>query len=185
MLGLPYTVLHPGNNKNLSDEEAIRRISEALNIVIQHTTGIKTKILLENTAGQGASIGRKFEHIRSIMEEVDPGRLGLCLDTCHAIAAGYDIRTQTGLEDTLSIIDNLIGIDNLKVFHFNDSKGDFGSRLDRHEHIGKGKIGLLPFEYIINHFPMHPKILETHGEDDMDIKNVEVLKSTGKKFSII
>lgn len=180
-LGLPYTVLHPGNNKNLSDNEAIRRISDALNIVIQHTSEVKVRILLENTAGQGASIGRKFEHIKAIMEHVDPSRLGLCFDTCHAFAAGYDIRTKTGLEETISLIDNLIGLNYLKVFHLNDSKGDFASRLDRHEHIGKGKIGLEPFHYIMNHFPQHPKILETHNEDEMDIKNLEILREMVRK----
>jgi deoxyribonuclease IV len=177
VLGLPFTVLHPGNNKNLTDEEAIIRISEALKLVFQHTPQLKVKILLENTAGQGASIGRKFEQIRIIMDQVGSDRLGMCFDTCHAFASGYDIRTQTGMEETLGLIDETVGLDKLYAFHLNDSKGDFGSRIDRHEHIGLGKIGLEPFKVIMKNFPNLPKVLETHNENNMDMVNLEVLRS--------
>lgn len=175
-LGIPYTVLHPGVNKNLTESEAIKRISDALNIVFRHIPTSDVKILLENTAGQGTSIGRKFEHIKDIIDQVESSRLGFCFDTCHAFAAGYDIRTKTGMEDALGEVDKLIGIDYLKVFHMNDSKGDLASRIDRHEHIGKGKIGLEPFHYIMNNFPDLPKILETHGENNMDVVNLETLR---------
>ncbi|CAN5451203.1 deoxyribonuclease IV [soil metagenome] len=177
VLGLPFTVLHPGNNKNLTEEEAIARISAALHLVLHHTSELKVKILLENTAGQGASIGRKFEQIKAIMDQVGSDRLGMCFDTCHAFAAGYDIRTPSGMEDTLSLIDEVVGIDHLHAFHLNDSKGEFGSRIDRHEHIGRGKIGLEPFRVIINNFPHLPKVLKTHNEDNMDEVNLEVLRS--------
>lgn len=176
MLGLPYTVLHPGINKNLSEEESIRRISDALSLVFKHTPEVKAKVLLENTAGQGASIGRKFDQIKQIMSQVDTDRLGMAFDTCHAFAAGYDIRSKSGIEDCLEEIDKTVGLIHLRAFHLNDSKGTLGSRLDRHEHIGKGNIGLLPFDYIINHFADVPKVLETSSENGMDVENINVLK---------
>lgn len=175
-LGLPFTVLHPGINKNLSEEASIRRISDALSIVFQYTPGLKAKVLLENTAGQGTSIGRSFDQIQQIMSQVDTNRLGMAFDTCHAFAAGYDIRSRTGIEGCLDEIDKTVGLHHLKVFHMNDSKGTLGSRIDRHEHIGRGNIGLIPFDYIINHFADVPKVLETNNENEMDIENIKVLK---------
>lgn len=175
-LGLPFTVLHPGINKKLSENESIRRISEALSIVFQYTPGLKAKVLLENTAGQGTSIGRRFDQIQQIMSQVETNRLGMAFDTCHAFAAGYDIRSRSGLEDCLAEIGKTVGLPHLKVFHMNDSKGMLGSRIDRHEHIGMGNIGLVPFDYIINHFPDVPKVLETKSENGMDIENIKVLK---------
>lgn len=175
-LGLKYTVLHPGANKYLSEIEAIERIADALNIVTQYTHSLQAMILLENTAGQGSSIGYKFEHHQEIMKRVDSDKIGVCFDTCHAFAAGYDIRTQSGVEELMAGIDTLIGLEKVRVFHFNDSKGALGSRLDRHEHIGQGKLGLEPFRQIIKNFPDVPKVLETSKEDDMDIKNLEVLR---------
>ena len=111
------------------------------------------------------------------MERVHSDRIGICFDTCHAFAAGYDIRTQKGLDILLEGIDRLVGLDKLKAFHFNDSKGDLGGRLDRHAHIGQGKLGLEPFRQIIRQFPDIPKVLETSKEDDMDIKNLALLRS--------
>lgn len=176
-LGLDYTVLHPGANRQLSEIAAIERIADALNIVLQHTQHLNAMVLLENTAGQGSSIGYRFEHHKEIMDRVETDNIGLCFDTCHAFAAGYDIRNQEGLESLFAHINNLIGLEKLKVFHFNDSKGDLGSHLDRHMHIGTGKLGSAPFKYIINRFPDRPKVLETSKEDDADIKNLKVLRS--------
>lgn len=175
-LGLKYTVLHPGANKYIGEAKAIARIAEALNIVMAYTKSLRAMVLLENTAGQGASIGYKFEHHQEIMAQLNSDRVGVCFDTCHAFAAGYDIRTQSGVETLMAGIDKLIGLDKIKAFHFNDSKGNLASRLDRHAHIGQGKIGLEAFRQIIRRFPHVPKVLETSKEDNMDIKNLKILR---------
>lgn len=176
-LGLHFAVLHPGSNKNVPDEEAIRLIAEGLNQVFSLTAEMDTKVLLENTAGQGSTIGRSFDQLKKIMDQVERSdRLGVCFDTCHAFVAGYDIRTKEGIESTLSELDREVGMNNLLAFHFNDSKGDLGSKLDRHEHIGKGKIGLEPFRYLLNRFPDTPKVIETEKVADMDRVNIAVLR---------
>jgi deoxyribonuclease-4 len=175
-LGLAYAVLHPGANKEIEDKEAIKIIAKGLKTVIGHTKHIKAKILLENTAGQGSSIGWKFEHIRDIMKLVNSKRVGMCFDTCHAFAAGYDIRTLTGFEDTMEKLDETVGLDNLYAMHINDSKGDYASRIDRHEHIGKGKIGLEAFKGVMKHFKHIPKVIETDHENDMHLRDLEVLR---------
>lgn len=175
-LGLAYCVLHPGSTKGGHEGEGIKLIADALNLVIKNTPSIKVKVLLENTAGQGSSIGWKFEQLKEIFHQVENiERIGICFDTCHAFAAGYDIRTQNGLEDTFSKIDKLIGIKYLKVFHMNDSKGELGSRIDRHDNIGKGKLGLQPFKLIMNKFAHVPKVIETPKE--MDKENLTTLRS--------
>lgn len=175
-LGLQYTVLHPGANKLIGEMGAIERIADALNAVMEYTQPLNAMVLLENTAGQGSSIGYKFEHHQEIMNRVDSKKIGVCFDTCHAFAAGYDIRRKEGLDALFDGIENLIGLDKIKAFHFNDSKGDLGSHLDRHAHIGEGKLGLEPFRYIIKRFPTIPKVLETSKENNMDIKNLNVLR---------
>ena len=175
-LGISYAVLHPGANRQLTEEKAIERIAEGLNMVLEHTGHLNTMVLLENTAGQGSSIGYKFEHHRDIIAQVESENIGACLDTCHAFAAGYDIRTSTGLDDLFAQVDQQIGLEKLKAFHFNDSKGALGSHLDRHAHIGSGKLGLEPFRYIIDKFPNRPKVLETSKEDNADVKNLQVLR---------
>lgn len=174
-LGLDYTVLHPGACKDLGEAEGIRLVSEALRLILNETPGIKVKILLENTAGQGSSLGWKFQHHQEIMEMVNSDRLGMCLDTCHAFAAGFDIRTRAGFEDMIAQVEKYVGLTRLHVFHLNDSKGDLGSRIDRHDHIGKGKIGLEPFRQIMHQFKNISKVIETPKE--MDEKNLEVLRS--------
>ena len=176
-LGLTGAVMHPGANKEVEDKEAIKLIAHGIKMVLDHSKHLKAKIILENTAGQGSSIGWKFEHIRDIMKHVNSDRLGMCFDTCHAFAAGYDIRTQSGFEDTMEKLDETVGLDKLVAFHLNDSKGDFGTRIDRHEHIGKGKIGLEPFRQILKHFKHVPKVLETDHENDMHLRDLEVLRS--------
>ncbi|MBX9852013.1 MAG: deoxyribonuclease IV [Cytophagaceae bacterium] len=171
-LGLQFTVLHPGAHKDT--KEGISMIAEGLNIVLNNSEYMKVKALLEITAGAGSSVGGKFEHLRDIMNMVDSNRIGICFDTCHAFAAGYDIRTQSGFEDTLAKLDKIIGLKKLHVFHLNDSKGELGSHLDRHENIGEGKIGLEPFRVIMNKFKHIPKVIETPKE--FDKKNLEVLR---------
>ena len=175
-LGLKFTILHPGNTKSLSEQEGIKKTVKALNTVINATKNSNVKILLENTAGQGSSIGYRFEHLKQIMDGVESARIGACLDTCHAFAAGYDIRTNSGFEAAMEELDCTVGLKNLHAIHLNDSKGKLGSKLDRHEHIGKGKLGLEPFRQIINRFKHIPKVIETPKEDNMDEVNLKVLR---------
>ena len=175
-LGLVFTVLHPGSAKDIGIEAGITAIIEALKIIVDATKNIPVKIVLENTAGQGSSIGYRFEHLRKIMDGVNSARIGICFDTCHAFAAGYDIRTKSRFDVTIEELDYVVGLKNLYVIHLNDSKGELGSKLDRHEHIGKGKLGLEPFRQIMNRFQHIPKVIETPKEDKMDEINLEVLR---------
>src|SRR3990170_2344167 len=175
-LGLDFTILHPGSSKELGEQKGIKKIVMALKTTLHATKDSTVKILLENTAGQGTSIGYRFEHLKQIIDGVNSSRIGVCFDTCHAFAAGYDIRTKCGFETTLEELDNIVGLKNLHVIHLNDSKGKLGSNLDRHEHIGKGKLGLEPFRQIMNRFTNIPKVIETPKKDNMDIVNLEVLR---------
>lgn len=175
-LGLAYTVLHPGAAGTQSIDEAMGRIATGLIKVIENTPNSEVIILLENTAGQGTSIGGKFENLAMISKLVNSKRIAYCFDTCHALAAGYDVRSKMAFEDTMDQFDKILGLENLKVFHLNDSKGDLGSRLDRHQHIGQGKVGLEAFREIMQRFPHIPKVLETPKENNMDEVNLRILK---------
>ncbi len=175
-LGLAFTILHPGSAKGLEEQEGMKKAVKALKTVLDATENSTVKILLENTAGQGTSIGYRFEHLRQILDGTNSARIGVCFDTCHAFAAGYDIRTKSGFEATMEELDNIIGLKNLHAIHLNDSKGELGSNLDRHEHIGKGKLGLEPFRQIMNTFMNIPKVIETPKKDNMDTINLEVLR---------
>jgi len=175
-LGLAYTVLHPGAAGESSEEEAMERIADSLKKVVQETYGSQVKILLENTAGQGSHVGYKFEHIRNIMDLTGSDRIGTCFDTCHAFAAGYNIATEEGFHKTWQDFDHIIGLSKLHAIHLNDSKGDLASRLDRHEHIGKGKIGTLAFKLMMKKFQHIPKVIETDEENNMDEVNIKLLR---------
>src|SRR3972149_2506879 len=175
-LGLDFTIVHPGSAKELGEQKGMKKIMKALEATLHATESSTVKILLENTAGQGTSIGYRFEHLKQIMDGVDSSRIGMCFDTCHAFAAGYDIRTKGGFEGTMEELDNIIGLKNLHAIHMNDSKGELGSKLDRHEHIGKGKLGLEPFGQIMNRFTHIPKVIETPKMDTMDAVTLEVLR---------
>lgn len=179
-LGLLFCVLHPGAAGSQTQDEAIAQIAKGLRKVLKTTKDSTVKIALENTAGQGTSAGGSFEHLKMIADLVDDSRIGFCLDTCHAFAAGYDIRTESGINNTLSEFDSTCGLSRLCAFHLNDSKGDLGSRLDRHAHIGQGKIGLIPFRYIMRNFQHIPKVIETPKEDDWDFKNLQLLRKLSK-----
>jgi len=176
LLGLSFCVLHPGAAGSQDFETAIAKIADGLKTVLKNTAESKVMILLENTAGQGTSVGGSFENLKQISDLTNSKRIGYCFDTCHAFAAGYDIRTEDGAKETFEKFDEILGIENLKAFHLNDSKGDLGTHLDRHENIGKGKLGLEPFKYIMNNFPKVPKVIETPKEDDWDKVNIEVLR---------
>ena len=183
MLGAEYFVTHLGSHVGSGEENGIKRFSEALGEIIRRAKP-KTMILLENTAGSGDNIGYRFEHLKRIIEDqANPSDIGVCLDTAHTFAAGYDIKDKTGLEATLKDFDRLLGLSRIKVVHFNDSLSSFDSHVDRHHHIGKGEIGLQGMGRIIN----HPKlknaafIMETPKNTDRDDKmNIAVAKRLAK-----
>ena len=174
-LGLSFCVLHPGAAKGQTEEQAIANVVVSLRHVLKNTAACSSKILIENTAGQGTSIGYKFEHLRDIIKGTDSDRIGVCFDTCHAFAAGYDLRTKKDFDATWAAFDQLVGLHHLMAIHLNDSKGDLGSRVDRHDHIGHGKIGMETFKLMLKKFETTPKILETDKEGDWDRKNLDVL----------
>ncbi len=184
-LGVPFLVTHPGSFVKSTEEEGIERIAQAINRVHDDLPNYKVMALLETTAGQGSSIGHRFEQLARIMERVkSPERVGFCLDTCHVFAAGYEIRTEEGYAETMSSFDSILGLDNLKVFHFNDSKKELGSHVDRHDHIGQGEIGLDGFRHFVNdkRFEDRAALLETPKSDDLheDIENLERLRGLMK-----
>jgi deoxyribonuclease-4 len=186
MLGVSFLNFHPGAHVGRGEEGGIRTIAESLNIIHDQTKGYRVRSVIETTAGQGSSIGYKFEQIRTIIDAVvEKDRIAVCVDTCHIFAAGYDIRTEKGYEQTFEEFDAVIGLDRLVAFHVNDSKRELGSRVDRHEHIGKGKIGLAGFRHLMNdeRFRDVPKVLETEKGPEMkeDVRNMEVLRSLVKQ----
>lgn len=180
-LGLTHTVLHPGHAGSQSMDKAIDRIGSHIKKALNLTKGSKVKIAIENTAGQGSSVGGRIENIARLVSSIRSKRIGITLDTCHAFAAGYDIRTKKGITDFMKLADKEIGLDKLLNFHLNDSKGGLGSKLDRHAHIGEGLLGLEPFRYIMNHFKDVPKVLETSKENDADARNLDLLRSLTRK----
>ncbi len=178
-LDIPYLVLHPGSYGTSTATDCMKRIAHNLSTIIEKNPG-KTMILLENTAGQGTAVGNTFEQLAFIRNHVShPSKVGICFDTCHAFAAGYDFRTPTTYEALWNSFDKIIGLDHLKVLHMNDSKGDINSHLDRHADIGKGKLGIEAFRLICNdkRFFDIPKILETPKDNDLkkDIENMNTL----------
>lgn len=175
-LGLPFTVLHPGSAGKQSEEKALKRIAEGLREVLLKTEGSKVAILLEVTAGQGSSVGYRFEQIKFLIEKLESERIGACFDTCHAHAAGYDLSSAEKCKQVINELDRVIGLDQVKVFHLNDSKKEAGSRVDRHEHIGKGKIGIEAFRYLMNRFLDKPKVIETPKSLEDDKQNLKVLR---------
>ena len=183
-LGIPYLVLHPGSHSTTDEKLCIKQISKNLDMVLKHNPTMT--ILLETMAGQGTNIGHTFEQLAEIMQQSSVKKqLGVCFDTCHAFAAGYDFRTEKTYNALWEQFDTIIGLDALKVIHLNDSKTPLGSRIDRHTDIGKGTIGLKAFELFINdpRFFDIPKILETPKETIADDKrNIEtIIELMGKK----
>ncbi|MBA3063049.1 MAG: deoxyribonuclease IV, partial [Atribacteria sp.] len=179
----PYLITHPGAHTGAGEEYGIQRIIRALNIILEKSAdlGLKTMILLEDTAGSGTHLGYTFYQLKRMAEGAkDRKRIGVCFDTCHAFAAGYDLSHQEGIEQTLGEIDKYLGLERLKVIHLNDSKFPLGSRKDRHMHIGKGYIGLESFKALVNHKYLKdlPFVLETpkHDEKD-DLNNINLVKS--------
>lgn len=165
-LGLKYLNFHPGSHLNkMSEEACLTRIAESINLALSQTRGVTA--VIENTAGQGTNLGYRFEHLAAIIDGVeDQTRVGVCLDTCHSFSAGYDLVTPEGYEKTLSHFDAVVGFSYLKGLHLNDGKKPMGSRVDRHESIGEGTLGLEVFRMIMNdpRFDNIPMILETPND---------------------
>lgn len=180
-LGIPFIVLHPGSHGGQGEEEGIKRVSHSLDHLLKDTAGYKVKIALETTAGQGNGLGYKFDHFKKWLEQShDPSRLGICVDTAHIFAAGYDIKTAEGYEHTWETFENYAGFGNLLAMHLNDSKKEINSRVDRHEHIGQGMIGIEAFRRLLNdeRFKDLPMVIETPKDPDlqMDIMNLNALR---------
>lgn len=180
-LGVPWLVIHPGAHVGGGEEAGLARMTHALAEVHRATRGRHTRILLETTAGQGTRLGHRFEHLRTLLAETEGGeRLGICLDTCHVFAAGYELRTARGYAETMAEFDEVIGLERLQVIHLNDSKGELGSRRDRHEHIGRGHIGRAGFRHVLTDPGLAnlPGLLETPKSDDLheDKRNLAVLR---------
>jgi deoxyribonuclease-4 len=181
-LGIPFIVLHPGSHGGQGEEEGIKRVAHSLDRLFKDTAGYKVKIALETTAGQGTGLGYKFDHFKQWFELIsEPARLGVCVDTCHIYAAGYDIATDEGYINTWSEFKTLVGFNNLMAFHLNDSKKELNSRVDRHEHIGHGMLGSKVFEKLLNDeiFAPLPMVLETPKDPEMklDQMNLQLLRS--------
>ena len=184
-LAITGLIFHPGAHLDGTIEQGIKHVSASLNAVDRACAGFETTILLETTAGQGTALGWRFEQLGRIIEGVSqPGRLGVCLDTCHLFAAGYDFRKAEGYQAMVEELDSAIGLSYVRCIHMNDSKRELGSRVDRHEQIGKGKVGKNGFTHFVNdpRFVNVPMILETpKGKDgrgtDLDKVNLKRLRS--------
>jgi deoxyribonuclease-4 len=188
-LGLLGVVIHPGTCTAGTEEEGLRLIADAVRTAFKARRRRRTMVIFEHTAGQGRTLGHRFEHLSALVEHLDGSpRIGVCLDTCHLVASGYDIVTESGYADTFAAFDRLVGIDRLRVVHANDSKRPRGSRVDRHEHIGKGVLGLEPFRRLLNdgRFAGLPLLIETEKSlgcrpnqtvvDPLDAMNLATLR---------
>jgi deoxyribonuclease IV len=182
LFGIKALVVHPGAHVGAGEEEGIKSIAESLNVIHEQTKGFRTLSTLETTAGQGTTLGYRFEQLRRIIDLVDEkDRLAVCIDTCHLFAAGYPVHTKEGWNTTIKELDQIVGLSRLVAVHVNDSMKPFGSRLDRHEHIGKGVMGLEGFRAMMNDPRLRgvPKILETDKSEDLheDVENMSALRN--------
>jgi deoxyribonuclease-4 len=182
-LGLRYLVTHPGAHTGSGEEAGLTRVATALDEIQRRCAGFRVQVLLETTAGQGSSLGHRFEHLAGILSRMAKAeRVGICLDTCHVFAAGYALAPESEYRVTLRAFDKLIGLRRLRAFHLNDSMKPLGSHVDRHAHIGRGCLGLEPFRLLVNdrRFRNRPMVLETPKEEategDMDRVNLDVLR---------
>jgi deoxyribonuclease-4 len=181
-LGLPFIVMHPGSHGGAGEEAGLKRIAQGLAQIAGATPGFACRMALEITAGQGKSLGYRLEHLASLLQQVtDASRLGICLDTAHLYAAGYNIKTQKGYQETMAQVEKLFGSRRVLGLHLNDSKVPLGKRVDRHEHLGEGEIGLDCFKWIVKdpRWASIPKVLETPKSEDMheDVENLTKLAS--------
>ncbi len=180
-LGLTMLNFHPGSHlKKIEEDACLRRIAESINIALDKTKCVSA--IIENTAGQGTNMGFRFEHLAAIIDNVDDkDRVGVCLDTCHTFTAGYDIRTKKTFKETMDEFEKVVGFKYLSGMHLNDSKPDLGARVDRHQSIGKGKLGVEPFRFIMNdkRFDEIPMVLETI-DDTIWAEEIKLLYSLEK-----
>ncbi len=185
-IGAEYLVAHPGNCKGHSVEQGIYAVIRSVAEAAQGLDTTNLMVLLENTAGSGAALGSRFEELammRQFAAELTELKIGFCIDTCHCLASGYDVSTTAGLKRTVAEMDRVLGLENVRVIHTNDSKTPLGSRVDRHEHIGRGFIGQEAFRRILTHPQLRTKvfILETPvDEPGDDVKNIEMLKKLSR-----
>jgi len=181
LLQIPYLVMHPGAHLGSGESAAIARIATAIDRLHQEQPQNATVVLLENTAGQGTNVGYRFEHLRDLLGAIeDPARAGVCIDTCHTYAGDYDLTTAAGWEETFRTFDELVGVEAIRAFHVNDSKKPLGSRVDRHEHLGRGQMGLTPFRCLVSdeRFVGLPMALETpKSTSSADSINLEILRA--------
>ncbi|MCJ2531531.1 MAG: deoxyribonuclease IV [Candidatus Thermoplasmatota archaeon] len=179
LLGVPHLIFHPGNHRGEGLKLGLRQIAASLDLTMKEADAPDVSVLLEGTAGAGNSVGSTFEQLQGVREAVDmPERVGFCFDTCHLFAAGYDIRTAESYELVMQHAENILGLENIQAFHLNDCKGELGSHLDRHEHIGQGGIGLEGFRLLVDdaRWDGVPMYLETPGREKHFKENLKVLK---------
>jgi len=179
VLGIRYVIVHPGAHMDSGEETGIATIAESLNLSFAALKDTSVMALLECTAGQGTNLGHRFEELAAIIDRVeDPSRVGVCVDTCHLFAAGYELRSREGYESTIRELDDVVGVDRVRIIHSNDSKRELGSRVDRHAHIGEGELGLEAFRHFINdpRFDGVPMIIETPGGPEKDRENLARLR---------
>ncbi len=198
VLGLLGVVIHPGTCTAGTEEDALALVADMIRAALAARPRRRTMVLLESTAGQGRSVGHRFEHLARIVEHLDGSpRVGVCLDTCHLVASGLDIVSEAGYRETFESFDRIVGLDRVRVFHGNDSKRPCGSRIDRHEHIGQGCLGLEPFRRLLNdpRFVDLPMLIETEKspgtwrpgavvEDPLDAKNLATLRGLRNALAI-
>jgi deoxyribonuclease-4 len=178
-LGIPHAVVHPGAHMGAGEQEGMAAIARSLDDVLRRTEHASSGVLLEVTAGQGSCLGHRFEQVAQILARVkEPRRVGVCLDTCHLYAAGYEIHTERGYEETLERFDRLLGLEKLKAIHLNDSQKPLGSRVDRHAHIGEGFLGLTTFARFLNDARLVkvPMVVETPGPIEVWKKEIALLR---------
>ncbi|MEI8306853.1 MAG: deoxyribonuclease IV [Chloroflexales bacterium] len=182
LLGIPSIVTHPGAHTGSGEEVGLAREAVALNRIFESGVGGRTSVLLETTAGQGSTLGNRFEHLARLFELVPHhDRMAVCVDTCHIFAAGYDIRDEASYQATFDAFERIVGVGRIKCFHLNDSQKGLGSRVDRHNHIGQGCIGLEGFRLLVNdpRFVGIPMIIETPKGENMaeDVENLSLLRT--------
>jgi deoxyribonuclease IV len=180
MLDIDFLVFHPGSHLDAGETKGMKKVSENVRNALLEIGEGRPRVLFETTAGQGSNLGHSFDQMSTMLRGVGmDDRTGVCFDTCHSYAAGYDMVTNDGYEKTFRLFDEEIGLDRLFAFHFNDSKGAQGSRLDRHDNIGKGKLGKAAFAHLVNdrRFAKHPMVLETPGGDEGYAKDLKILRS--------
>ena len=175
-LEIPYLCVHPGSHVGSGEEAGLALIAESVRGALEGTGGVQ--VLLENTAGQGTNLGWRLEQLGELIRRIGNDRVGVCIDTCHLFAAGYDLRSPGAYEETMGVVEEAVGLDRIRAFHLNDSRFECGSRRDRHADIGAGEIGRAAFRRLVNdeRFSRLPGLLETPKEDDGDRRNLDLLR---------